>query len=512
MPADLSTTHARSLSIISCALLALTACGGGSAAGGSSAPPAPAPAPADTTAPMIAISSPSASGAFTAASASINLAGTASDNVAVSEVAWANDRGGSGTASGTTSWSVTGVTLQTGTNAITVTARDAAGNTRAASISIAYSTADTTPPAAPTNLGGQALSATQVDLNWSAATDNVGVDHYEVVRDAVVVASTVTRQHSDSVAAATTYSYSVVAVDAAGNRSAPSNVITVTTPGQTGGRSCPPPPAYPNPACTGVPPGTTFVRTVNGNYFADTPGEAIDRWHITGSLIIRASNVSITHSQIDDTVNNEYGDVFAGPFSISDSTVGPASGCIGSPGINDQNYTALRVHVRGHDDGFRAGGPDVTIKDSYVKHCGVPGSHADGIQDYPFTRNLLFEHNTIDMCGEWIADRSKPCYVEGANSAIFVASVNANQFGDGSTDVTLKNNLLMGGGYVFHVRPVDRTWIVSGNRIAEGTWTFAPYETNGRCSHVATWSDNTVVTVDANYTVTSTVRTEPCPN
>jgi hypothetical protein len=41
-------------------------------------------------------------------------------------VSWSNDRGGSGVATGTTSWSVTGITLQSGANVITVTARDAA--------------------------------------------------------------------------------------------------------------------------------------------------------------------------------------------------------------------------------------------------------------------------------------------------------------------------------------------------------------------------------------------------
>ena len=38
---------------------------------------------------------------------------------------WVNDRGGSGTANGTTSWTASGITLQTGVNVLTVTARDA---------------------------------------------------------------------------------------------------------------------------------------------------------------------------------------------------------------------------------------------------------------------------------------------------------------------------------------------------------------------------------------------------
>ncbi|MBI2489924.1 MAG: carboxypeptidase regulatory-like domain-containing protein [Planctomycetes bacterium] len=54
---------------------------------------------------------------------------------------WSNDRGGSGTASGTTSWSVSGIALQSGTNVITVTARDAANNTGTDTITVIY-----TPP------------------------------------------------------------------------------------------------------------------------------------------------------------------------------------------------------------------------------------------------------------------------------------------------------------------------------------------------------------------------------
>jgi hypothetical protein len=43
-------------------------------------------------------------------------------------VSWVSDRGGSGTATGTTNWSIPVVGLQVGNNVITVTARDAAGN------------------------------------------------------------------------------------------------------------------------------------------------------------------------------------------------------------------------------------------------------------------------------------------------------------------------------------------------------------------------------------------------
>jgi hypothetical protein len=57
----------------------------------------------------------------------IAFSGTASDNVAVTAVQWTNSTGGAGVAVGTTSWSAS-IPLLVGTNAITVRAYDAAGN------------------------------------------------------------------------------------------------------------------------------------------------------------------------------------------------------------------------------------------------------------------------------------------------------------------------------------------------------------------------------------------------
>lgn len=91
--------------------------------------------------------------------------------------------------------------------------------------------ADTQAPSQPTNLQASAISQTRVDLSWTASTDNVGVTGYKVLRDSVVIATTATTAHSDtSVVASTTYSYQVLAFDAAGNESTPSTAANVTTP------------------------------------------------------------------------------------------------------------------------------------------------------------------------------------------------------------------------------------------------------------------------------------------
>jgi len=84
--------------------------------------------PSDTIAPTATIMSPTTASTYATASLSLTLAGTATDNVGVSQVTWANNRGGSGTATGTTSWTAAGIALQPGSNVITITSRDAAGN------------------------------------------------------------------------------------------------------------------------------------------------------------------------------------------------------------------------------------------------------------------------------------------------------------------------------------------------------------------------------------------------
>jgi len=132
--------------------------------------------PADTTAPTVAISSPVSTGTFTAGATPLAIGGTAADNVAVTQVTWTNDRGGSGTAAGTTNWSIAGVALQSGVNVITVTARDAASNTSTATLTVTYTPgSDTTPPTVSTRTPAAGSTnvalATTVTVGFSEAMD-----------------------------------------------------------------------------------------------------------------------------------------------------------------------------------------------------------------------------------------------------------------------------------------------------------------------------------------------------
>jgi chitodextrinase len=95
---------------------------------------------------------------------------------------------------------------------------------------------DTTAPSVPAGLAAAASVADRVDLSWSPSTDDVGVAGYGVYRDggATPISSTSATSFSDTgLAAGSTHSYRVDAVDGAGNRSARSGAVSATT--ATGG-------------------------------------------------------------------------------------------------------------------------------------------------------------------------------------------------------------------------------------------------------------------------------------
>ena len=87
---------------------------------------------------------------------------------------------------------------------------------------------DSMPPTAPSNLTASAVSANEVRLSWTAATDNNGVVGYQVFQDGVYLGSATGTSYVDtSTQAGMTYTYSVVAMDVAELTSNPSNSVTV---------------------------------------------------------------------------------------------------------------------------------------------------------------------------------------------------------------------------------------------------------------------------------------------
>ncbi len=89
---------------------------------------------------------------------------------------------------------------------------------------------DTQAPTVPTGLRATARTSSSVTLAWTASTDNKAVTGYDILRGGALVGSTASTTFTDTgLSASTAYSYTVRAKDAAGNVSAASAALPVTT-------------------------------------------------------------------------------------------------------------------------------------------------------------------------------------------------------------------------------------------------------------------------------------------
>ncbi len=125
-----------------------------------------------------------------------------------------------GTTAGT---SFTDTGLSPVTNYVyTVKAYDAASNNSTASAGLNVTTAyDTTPPSVPANLHTTAQTDSTISLSWDPATDNVGVNSYDVYRGGTLITTTSGTSFTDSgLSVNTSYTYRIRASDTSGNHSA----------------------------------------------------------------------------------------------------------------------------------------------------------------------------------------------------------------------------------------------------------------------------------------------------
>jgi len=123
-------------------------------------------------------------------------------------------------------------------------------------------TTDTQAPTRPFDLVASNTSQTSTQLFWSSSTDNVGVVGYDVYRNSSYIGTANSAAYSVSgLSSDTTYSFYVVAKDAAGNRSTASSAISVTTEsGSTGGGN------------------TLCVSTVNSFPYAESFESGFGNW------------------------------------------------------------------------------------------------------------------------------------------------------------------------------------------------------------------------------------------
>lgn len=91
-------------------------------------------------------------------------------------------------------------------------------------------TADNTAPSVPSGVVASAASDSQIDISWSASTDDIAVTGYQVFRNNVQIATTTLLAYADTgLTPETLYAYNITAFDQAGNISARSATTTATT-------------------------------------------------------------------------------------------------------------------------------------------------------------------------------------------------------------------------------------------------------------------------------------------
>ncbi|MDQ0597622.1 hypothetical protein QF037_001967 [Streptomyces canus] len=95
---------------------------------------------------------------------------------------------------------------------------------------------DTQAPTAPASLRSTGKTSSSVSLAWNASTDNVGVTAYDIYSGSNQVLSVSgTSATVSGLSGSTAYTFTVRARDAAGNSSAASNAVSVTTDAGGGG-------------------------------------------------------------------------------------------------------------------------------------------------------------------------------------------------------------------------------------------------------------------------------------
>ena len=113
----------------------------------------------------------------------------------------------------------------------------------------------------PSGLSASAVSSSQINLSWNAATDNVGVTGYRVYRGGSQIATTAAASFSNTgLNASTAYSYKVAAIDAAGNVSGQSASASATT-----SAAAPPPPPSTAPVGSVIAGSFTLAANASDN-------------------------------------------------------------------------------------------------------------------------------------------------------------------------------------------------------------------------------------------------------
>jgi endonuclease I/chitodextrinase len=149
-------------------------------------------------------------------------------------------------------------------------------------------TADSQAPTTPTSLAVTGTTTTSIALSWGASTDNIGVTGYNVYMNGALK-TTVTGLTTSitGLTASTTYSFYVIAKDAAGNSSVASTTVNGTTATPTSDTQAPTAPT--SLAATG-----TTTSTVSLSWLASTDNVGVTGYNVYMNGVLKTSVTGLT--------------------------------------------------------------------------------------------------------------------------------------------------------------------------------------------------------------------------
>lgn len=240
---------------------------------------------------------------------------------------------------------------------------------------------DTTPPTAPQNVVVSSPNSYEAVLTWNASTDNVGVAGYNVYRNGTLLTQgvTTTTYTDSSLAPNTTYSYTVVGYDAAGNAS-PQSAAAVITTGQPD--TTPPVVSMTQPGNNSTLSGTV---TIGANASDD----------------VSVSSVQFTLTNMaTNAQTNLGGAITSSPYSFSWSTAGVTNGnyALSAIATDEAGNAAIATPVDVTVDNTAPVAP--SVDSSSPAAIGIPGS----------------------TCSNPVQSVSTPTFSAPANSRIYVVA------------------------------------------------------------------------------------------
>lgn len=165
---------------------------------------------------------------------------------------------------------------------------------------------DTISPSIPGGLSATTISSTQINLSWSASTDNVGVTGYDIYRNGTLLTSTVTNSYNDTgLSPSTSYSYTVRSKDAALNTSSQSSSVSATT-------QAPPPPPPTDTTAPSVPTNLSASAVsssqINLSWSASTDAVGVTGYDIYrgGTLLTTVTGTSYSNTGLSASTQYSY--------------------------------------------------------------------------------------------------------------------------------------------------------------------------------------------------------------